>query len=246
MTRIIVIEDETPIRERIVKALSFEGYDAVGAENGREGLALVQETGVDLIIADIMMPELDGLGLVSVLRSDPATRLTPVIMLTALDERASQRKFMEIGADDYITKPFDLSELLGAVQAQLRKQEWRQEEPAAEALEEVYSFGGWRYETDRRRLVSANGEVQYLTSSEAQLLMALIEHPKTVMKRETLFDLLGRPASSPFDRTIDVLISRLRRKLEQDPKRPRFFVTVRSIGYIFDDKVEKVEAKRSA
>ena len=137
MTRIIVIEDETPIRERIVKALSFEGYDAVGAENGREGLALVQEIGVDLIIADIMMPELDGLGLVSVLRSDPLTRLTPVIMLTALDERASQRKFMEIGADDYITKPFDLSELLGAVQAQLRKQEWRQEDPVHPAQEEV-------------------------------------------------------------------------------------------------------------
>ena len=246
MTRIIVIEDETPIRERIVKALSFEGYDAVGAENGREGLALVQEIGVDLIIADIMMPELDGLGLVSVLRSDPLTRLTPVIMLTALDERASQRKFMEIGADDYITKPFDLSELLGAVQAQLRKQEWRQEDPVHPAQEEVYTFGGWRYETDRRRLISSDGAVQYLTASEAQLLMALIEHPKTVMKRETLFDLLGRPASSPFDRTIDVLISRLRRKLEQDPKRPRFFVTVRNIGYIFDDKVEKIEAKKSA
>ena len=242
MTKIVVIEDEAPIRERVIKALMFEGYDAIGAENGRQGLALVQDDDVDLIIADIMMPELDGLGLVSVLRSDPVTRLTPVIMLTALDERASQRKFMEIGADDYITKPFDLSELLGSVQAQLRKQEWRQEDPAQVGQDEVYSFGDWRYETDRRRLVSADGTEQFLTASEAQLLLALIEHPKTVMKRETLFDLLGRPASSPFDRTIDVLISRLRRKLETDPKRPRFFVTVRNIGYIFDDKVNKIEA----
>ena len=246
MTRIIVIEDEAPIRERIVKALSFEGYDALGAENGRAGLELVREAEVDLIIADIMMPELDGLGLVSLLRSDPVTRLTPVIMLTALDERASQRKFMEIGADDYITKPFDLSELLGAVQAQLRKKEWRQEEPAQLDQEDVYEFGGWRYETDRRRLVSEDGAEQFLTASEAQLLLALIERPKTVMKRETLFELLGRPASSPFDRTIDVLISRLRRKLEKDPKRPRFFVTVRNIGYIFDDEVEKRAVKQSA
>lgn len=239
MTTILVIEDEVPIRERIAKALNFEGYQAIEAGNGQEGLAALQSSHIDLVIADIMMPELDGTGLVSVLRSNPNTRLMPVIMLTALDQRANQRKFMELGADDYITKPFDLEELLRAVEVQLRKQSWREPPMPKLAEKTSYSFAGWRFEVDRRRLVSPMGKEDFLTNSEAQLLMALLEHPNSVMDRDVLFELLGRPASSPFDRTIDVLISRLRRKVEVDPKKPELFVTVRNVGYLFGAEVEK-------
>ena len=240
MTTILVIEDEAPIRHRIAKALSFEGYEALEAADGKAGLAAVHDTAVDLIIADIMMPELDGVGLVSLLRNDPITRVIPIIMLTALDQRASQRKFMELGADDYITKPFDLEELLRAIDVQLRKQSWRDSPLPKPAADTVYRFSDWTFETNRRRLVAGDGNEDFLTSSEAQLLVALLENPNAVMKRELLFELLGRPASSPFDRTIDVLISRLRRKVEADPKNPTFFTTVRNVGYLFGSDVEKV------
>ena len=211
------------------------------AEDGKAGLSVIQQGEIDLIIADIMMPHLDGTGLVSVLRADPKTRLMPIIMLTALDQRASQRKFMEIGADDYITKPFDLSELLRAVQTQLRKKTWRQDQGPLPSGDVTYSFAGWRFETDRRRLVSEDGREDFLTVSEAQLLTALLARPNTVLNREHLFDLLGRPASSPFDRTIDVLVSRLRRKMEEDPKSPKLFVTVRNVGYLFGAEVEQIK-----
>lgn len=241
MTKILVIEDETPIRERVVKALSYEGYEALGGENGREGLELAKQHHPDLIIADIMMPELGGQALVSLLRDDPSTRLTPIIMVTALDQRIEQRRFMELGVDDYITKPFDLEELLGAVQAQLRKQSWRDNLAHGIVVEPgtYYAFAGWRFETDRRRLVSQHGGEATLTGSEAQLLVTLLEHPKGVISRDSMFEALERTASSPFDRTIDVLVSRVRRKIEDNPRSPKILITVRNTGYMLNADVEK-------
>lgn len=239
MTKILVIEDEAPIRERIVKALTFEGYQTLEGENGRIGLELAKTKHPDLIIADIMMPELDGHDLVTLLRDNPATRLTPVIMVTALDERADQRRFMELGVEDYITKPFDLEELLNAVQTQLRKQTWRGSNVVRPEGGLVYGFSGWTYETDRRRLASENGQESVLTTSEGHLLVTLLENPNTVLSRDFLFDALDRTASSPFDRTIDVLISRLRRKIEDNPRNPRLLTTVRNVGYLLNSEVEK-------
>lgn len=239
MTKILVIEDEAPIRERIVKALTFEGYETFEGENGRQGLELAKRHHPDLIIADIMMPELDGQALVSVLRDNPDTRLTPVIMVTALDQRFEQRRFMEMGVDDYITKPFDLNELLGAVQAQLRKQTWRGQTKSRPEAGAVYHFAGWNFETDRRRLSSARGKEAFLTASEAQLLVNLLDNSNSVLSRDFLFECLDRNASSPFDRTIDVLISRLRRKIEDNPRRPKILTTVRNTGYLLNAEVQK-------
>lgn len=242
MTKILVIEDEAPVRERIVKALSFEGYETFEGENGREGLELARQHGPDLIIADIMMPELDGQGLVSVLRDDPETRLTPVIMVTALDQRVEQRRFMEMGADDYITKPFDLDELLGAVQTQLKKKDWRESQVKRPESGTIYTFEGWRFETDKRLLVSPDGEESSLTLSEAQLLANMLDNPNQVLSRDFLFDSLDRTASSPFDRTIDVLVSRLRRKIEENPRQPRILATVRNVGYMVKTDVQMTSA----
>ncbi len=241
MTKILVIEDEAPIRERVVKALSFEGYETFGGENGREGLELAKEHHPDLIIADIMMPELGGQALVSLLRDDPSTRLTPIIMVTALDQRVEQRRFMELGVDDYITKPFDLDELLGSVQAQLRKQTWREHLGKGIEVEPgtYYTFAGWRFETDRRRLISESGSETTLTGSEAHLLVTLLEHANAVISRDSLFEALDRSASSPFDRTIDVLVSRVRRKIEDNPRKPKVLITVRNTGYMLNAQVEK-------
>jgi two-component system OmpR family response regulator len=248
MTKILVIEDEAPIRERVVKALNFEGYEAYGGENGREGLELAKQHHPDLIIADIMMPEIGGQAMVSLLRDDPATRLTPIIMVTALDERVEQRRFMELGVDDYITKPFDLAELLGAVQAQLRKQDWRESETKGIEPEPgtIYTFAGWRYEADRRHLSSDRGGRSALTGSEAQLLITLLEHANSVISREALFDALERSASSPFDRTIDVLVSRVRRKIEDNPRDPKVLLTVRNTGYMLNAEVAKTTDSAAA
>jgi two-component system OmpR family response regulator len=202
----------------------------------------------DLIIADIMMPELGGQALVSLLRDDPATRLTPIIMVTALDQRVEQRRFMELGVDDYITKPFDLAELLGAVQAQLRKQNWRHKQTKTIEAEPgtVYTFAGWRYEADRRHLTSESGGRSALTGSEAQLLITLLEHANSVISREAMFEALERTASSPFDRTVDVLVSRVRRKIEDNPRDPKILLTVRNTGYMLNAEVEKTNNSAAA
>ena len=239
MTKILVVEDEAPIRERVVKALTYEGYVTLEGENGRIGLELAKTEHPDLIIADIMMPELDGHDLVTLLRDNPSTRLTPIIMVTALHERADQRRFMELGVEDYISKPFDLEELLSAVQTQLRKQTWRDSNTVRPDEGAVYKFAGWRYETDRRRLASKTGKESLLTSSEGHLLVTLLDNPNSVLSRDFLFDALERTASSPFDRTIDVLISRLRRKIEDNPRNPQILTTIRNVGYLLSAEVEK-------
>ncbi len=239
MTKILVVEDEAPIRERVVKALTYEGYVTLEGENGRIGLELAKTEHPDLIIADIMMPELDGHDLVTLLRDNPSTRLTPIIMVTALHERADQRRFMELGVEDYISKPFDLEELLSAVQTQLRKQTWRDSNTLRPDEGAVYKFAHWRYETDRRRLASETGKESLLTSSEGHLLVTLLDNPNSVLSRDFLFDALERTASSPFDRTIDVLISRLRRKIEDNPRNPQILTTIRNVGYLLSAEVEK-------
>ncbi len=239
MTKILVVEDEAPIRERVVKALTYEGYVTLEGENGRIGLELAKTEHPDLIIADIMMPELDGHDLVTLLRDNPSTRLTPIIMVTALHERADQRRFMELGVEDYISKPFDLEELLSAVQTQLRKQTWRDSNTMRPDEGAVYKFAHWRYETDRRRLASETGKESLLTSSEGHLLVTLLDNPNSVLSRDFLFDALERTASSPFDRTIDVLISRLRRKIEDNPRNPQILTTIRNVGYLLNAEVEK-------
>ena len=121
MAKILVIEDEAPIRERIIKMLHFEGFEAIGADNGAVGVGMAQQHRPDLIICDISMPELNGYSAVSVLRSHPGTDTIPVIFVTAAVDRAAQRKGMELGADDYLTKPFTSEELLASVRAQLQK-----------------------------------------------------------------------------------------------------------------------------
>lgn len=239
MIKILVVEDEAPIRERVAKALTYEGYETLVGENGRVGLELAKAENPDLIIADIMMPELDGHDLVTLLRDNPSTRLTPIIMVTALDERADQRRFMELGVEDYISKPFDLEELLSAVQTQLRKQTWRETNVVRPDEGTVYKFAGWTYETDRRRLASDAGKESLLTSSEGHLLVTLLDNPNSVLSRDFLFDALERTASSPFDRTIDVLISRLRRKIEENPRNPQILTTIRNVGYLLNAEVEK-------
>jgi len=153
-SKVLVVEDEDGIRDRIIKILGFEGFEARGASSVREGLRLSQEFLPDVIVSDIMMPQSDGLDLIGLLRSRQETRLTPVIMLTALAEREWQRRFMEMGADDYITKPFSAEELVSAVKTQCRKLEWRHDDARSQVAHDFgFEFCDRLFDPIRRTLL---------------------------------------------------------------------------------------------
>ena len=239
-SRVLVVEDEDGIRDRIIRILGFEGFEAQGARSVREGIRLSQEFLPDVIISDIMMPQSDGLDLVGLLRSRRETRLTPIIMLTALAEREWQRRFMELGADDYITKPFSAEELVGAVKIQCRKLEWRNAGARSQAVHDFgFEFSGRLFDPIRRTLVRPDADAEVLTMSEAQLLLILLENAGQPMSREALLEGMGRQFS-PTDRTVDVLVGRLRRKIGDDARTARLLVTVRSSGYALQSEVRRV------
>ncbi len=238
--RILVIDDDASVCDSMVDALAGEGYECMGAENGSLGLARVADTRPHLIILDILLPKLSGFELVATLRSDPATRLIPVVIVTALADRPSYRRMMELGAEDYLTKPFTIDELLGAVETQLRKQAWRDVGRLRGREGKVLAFAGWRFDVARRRLFTASGGDCRLTISEACLLRALLDNPKRVLVRHEIMEHLARSLSSPSDRSVDVLVARLRRKIEADPKRPKIIETVRGVGYVLNARVKSV------
>jgi DNA-binding response OmpR family regulator len=239
-SKVLVVEDEDGIRDRIVRILGFEGFEARGASSVREGLRLSQEFSPDVIVSDIMMPQSDGLDLIGLLRSRQETRLTPVIMLTALSEREWQRRFMEMGADDYITKPFLAEELVGAVKTQCRKLEWRNAEVQSQGTQNFgFEFAGRLFDPIRRTVTREGFDVEILTISESQLLMILLKDAGDLLSREVLLERMGRQFS-PLDRTIDVLVGRLRRKIGDDPRAAQILVTVRSSGYVLNSEVRRV------
>jgi two-component system OmpR family response regulator len=237
---VLVVEDEAEIRDRIQRILDFEGFSTMGAASIREGLRLCMEQQPDVVVSDIMMPQSDGLDLISVLRARKESRLTPVIMLTALAQREWQRRFMELGADDYITKPFTAEELVGAVQTQCRKLDWRDTAAMPSATRVVaYRFADRLFDPVQRTLTLPNGEEETLTVTEARLLLALLDHAQQGLSREDIFEQMGRRYSPP-DRTVDVLVGRLRRKLGDDEKNPTLIVTIRSVGYMLDAEAKRV------
>ena len=243
MARILVVEDDDMIRERLLKALTFEGFEVVGAENGAVALRQIENSVPDLVIADVLMPDVGGFDFVSVLRSKLETRVIPIVIVTALSERLSQREFMELGVDDYLTKPFHIEELLRSVKTQLQKMKWRTQNRTEAADSNAITFVKWSYDRERRILQSSEGEERSLTISEAQLLMIFLKNANRVLDRETLMDLLGRNrTAAQNDRGIDVLIGRLRRKIEADAKNPRIIKTIRSGGYVLTANVEGLQS----
>jgi len=241
MPKVLVIEDEDSLRDSMTKALRFEGFDAVGEADGRSGVERALAENPDVIITDILMPGLDGIAVVSLLKSRPATRLTPIIMVTALSQRSDQRRLMELGADDYIVKPFTLDELIGATKAQLRKGHWLRDSESIgkRKAPRVYRFSRRSYDPERRILRVPGRRGHLLSVNEARLLECMLLRPDKGLKRNELFSALGRPASSPFDRTIDVLVSQLRQKVEENPRVPVIIRTIRSVGYMLSGPVRE-------
>jgi DNA-binding response OmpR family regulator len=232
MTRvphIVVVDDEPDVRESLAEYLALQGFHVTEADGAPALRRIVAGTEpVDLVLLDLRMPGEDGLSLARWLREHAKAG---VIMITGSSDTVDRIAGLEVGADDYIAKPFDLREVLARVRSVIRRVAAMPAEPAK--VEEV-RFGRFILDLAANRLATDSGETVVLTSMEFDLLKAFATHPNRVLSRDQLLDLAHGRSSEPFDRSIDIRITRLRRKIEADPDTPQIIKTVRGAGYIFD------------
>lgn len=231
-THIVVVDDEPEIRSMLADYLGHAGFAVSTAEDGVALRQLVDAEPIDLVILDINMPGEDGLSLARFLR---ASTSVAIVMLTAAGEVVDRVVGLEMGADDYIAKPVDLRELLARIRAVLRRSSLRPRQasgtPASGARR--VALGVCQLDLDAHRLYAADGREVPITSMEFDLLKAFADHPNQVLSRDQLLDLAHNKDWEPFDRSIDIRIARLRRKIEDDPAKPQVIKTVRGAGYIF-------------
>lgn len=232
---ILVVDDDRELRALVVKYLGEHGFRVAQAANGREMMNAIEVGRFDLVVLDLMMPGDSGLVLCQKLRERNGP---PVIMLTAMGSEVDRVIGLEIGADDYVAKPFSPRELVARIKAVLRRA--AKAPPDANDMPFAYEFSGWRLEPGGRVLRSPSGAVVDITSGEFDLLMAFVERPQRVLTRDQLLDLAKGRSSAAFDRSIDVQISRLRRKIEADPREPAIIKTIRSGGYVFTSQVQSI------
>lgn len=232
---ILVVDDHREIRDSLVQFLKKNGRRASPAENAEAARAALKEGRFDLVILDIMMPGEDGLSLCRHIREAFAT---PVILLSARAEEIDRIVGLEIGADDYVVKPFNPRELLARADAVLRRT--HAPPPVAEAVAgETYRFAGWTLNVAERGLVDPEGKSHELSTGEYKLLLTFLQRPKAVLTRERLLELAFDRGADVFDRAVDTQVSRLRRKIEADPRAPKLIKTVWGGGYVFTPAVEK-------
>ena len=226
--RILLVDDEQSVQKLLAYPLRKEGYEVVSALDGQEALDRISEDGFDLVVLDVMLPRLDGF---EVCRQARARSGVPIIMLTAKTDEFDKVLGLELGADDYITKPFSMREFRSRVRAVLRRAERsRDEEEELQPLEE----GDLRIDFAKRS-VSVRGEPVKLTYVEFEILSALARNPGRVFGRSMLLERIWGDASYRDPRTIDVHIRHLREKIERDPREPEYLFTVRGVGYRFRD-----------
>lgn len=226
---ILVVDDDPELLALVAGVLERSGMQTITAQSVAEAEAPVAGGLADLVVLDLMMPGEDGLSFCRRLR---ATSNIPVIMLTAMAEDVDRIVGLEIGADDYLGKPFHPRELVARIKAVLRRRDTIAA-PAASSLQRALRFEGFVLLPDQLALKDARGEEVVLTSGEFALLLALVERAPRVLSRDLLLDLSRGVNTNPFDRSIDSQISRIRRKIEPDPRQPQFIKTVRNLGYAF-------------
>jgi two-component system, OmpR family, response regulator len=231
---ILVVDDQREICDVVQDYLSGEGYRVSTAHDGTGMRRVMAQSPVDLIILDLMLPGEDGLTLARSLRDGSNVA---IIILTGRGETVDRIIGLEMGADDYLPKPFHLRELLARVKSVLRRVSGRAAERAPVQRSKV-RFAGWSLDLSSRELFSPSGREVRLTTGEFDLLAAFVNNANQVLTRDRLLDLARDREAGPFDRTIDVQVGRLRRKLEDDPQRPSIIKTVRGTGYIFTPSVE--------
>lgn len=236
---ILIVDDDRGIRELVGTYLEKQGMRVTLAANGREMRARLEAGAPDLIVLDLMLPGEDGLALCRELRVGKF-RAVPVVMLTARDEEADRILGLEMGADDYLPKPFAVRELLARIRSVLRRT--RMLPPGMQVTEtaQMLAFGDWRLDTTARHLLDAQGTMVALSGAEYRLLRVFLGHPQRVFTRDQLLNLTQGRQADPFDRSIDLLVSRLRQRLRDVAREPRYIKTLRSEGYVFSSSVAVV------
>lgn len=231
---ILVVEDDVVTREKLTGYFEREGYRVTAVENGQEMRAVLSEQEVALVMLDINLPGEDGLLLTRELR---ARSTVGIILVTGRSDAVDRIVGLEMGADDYVTKPFELRELLVRVKNLLWRISLAAAQPSEPAVaDDAVRFGPWRFDIPRRQL-SRDGVPVRLTKAEYEVLVAFIANAGRVLSRERILALTSHRGDGPSDRTIDVLIRRLRGKMEQDPRDPQLFVTVHGEGYLFAGEI---------
>ena len=231
--RLLLVDDEASLREPLADYLVGQGFRVAQAESAAAARAAMLNDRPDLVLADIMMPGEDGLSLT---RHLAETKRLPVILLTARGETTDRIVGLELGADDYVTKPFEPRELVARIRTVLRRVE-AGPDPSDFATDAVYRFEGWQLDPLTRRLTDPEGVVVPLTTAEFRMLRAFLDHPGQVLDRDRLLDMVQGREAQLFDRAVDNQVSRVRRKIEPDRGDPRFIQTVRGGGYRFAAKV---------
>ena len=236
LPHILVVDDDREIRELLAKFLERQRLRVTTARDGKEARRAFLNGHYQLVVLDLMLPGEGGLELARWFRAETNV---PIIMLTAMTDETDRIIGLELGADDYVTKPFNPRELLARIRAVLRRTNEAEDRISDQAVK-LYNFAGWTLETARRRLLDPNGVEVSITGGEYDLLVALLDRPNRVLTRDMLLDLLRGRQAGPFDRAIDVAVSRLRRKLEDDGRNAQLIKTVRGGGYVLSTPVERL------
>jgi DNA-binding response OmpR family regulator len=237
-SHILVVDDDLVIQDVLKQQLSREGFRVTTASNYEEMIKYVDDEMPDLVILDVLLPDMDGFSIARELRSRSDVG---IIMLTGKGDTVDKIVGLEIGADDYVTKPFDQRELLARVNSTLRRTRRCQKQPSSKEIS-IVTFADWRINLTAHELISPKGEEVHLTHYEFQLLNVFVNNVNRALSRDRIMDLVRGQDWSPIDRTVDVLVGKLRRKIEPDPKKPTFIKTVWGIGYKFTPPVEMLEA----
>lgn len=227
MTKILVVEDESTLLDTLTFNLRDEGYKVLTAEDGEQALEITRDKKPDLIVLDIMLPKLDGLSVCRIIRRDPEIAETPIIMLTARGTQGDKMVGLDSGADDYITKPFALGELLARIRAVLRRA------PGHAVQHERLTAGTISVDLAARRAYREDEELQ-LSSKEFDLLTELLRNRGAVLSRDLILSRVWGYDYYSDSRTVDVHVRWLRQKIEEDPSNPQHIITVRGIGYRFE------------
>lgn len=232
---ILVVDDDAKVRTLLRRCLEGEGFGVSEAQNGAEMRDVLGRQTINLITLDLGLGKENGLDLARDLLRE---HTIPIIMLTGKGDAIDRVVGLELGADDYLAKPFELRELVARVRAVLRRSQGGEAPP--KRAERRYAFEGWILDIPRRALERQSGGSQDLTTSEFNLLEAFVKRPQRVLSRSDIMDLLKGQDWAPLDRTIDNLVARLRKKIEDDPDTPTLIKTVRSVGYTFTADVRRV------
>lgn len=229
---ILLVDDDRQLLDLVARYLAEGGLRVSTARNAAHARAALASARIDLVVLDLMLPGEDGLSLCRWLAARTDAHHVPVLMLTARAEEADRVVGLEMGADDYLTKPFALRELLARIRAVLRRT--RMLPPRLQPVNQARAlhFGEWTLDTTARHLLDAQGTLVSLTGGEFRLLRVLLDHPQCVLNRDQLLNLTQGRDADAFDRSIDLLISRLRQRLRDDPREPRYIKTVRNEGYV--------------